>query len=428
MIVYKFGGASIKDATGIKNIAKIVQKTDENLVIIVSAIGKTTAALEKLANAFFYDNKKVDKIFNEIANRHNKIVTELFSDVSKPVFLKVANEMAKLDSILQKDCSMNFDFDYDQIVSFGEIFSSIIVSEYFNDIGVDNNWIDIKHCLKTDDTYREAKVIWDLSSRLMKKTFNFDNSSCFVTQGFIGSTINNLSTTLGLEGSDFTAAVVAYILNGSKVTIWKDVAGVFNADPKWYSNAVKLNGISYREAIELAYFGAKVIHPKTIKPLQNKNIPLYVKSFINPDNEGTIVINSAEYDKYARFPNNVPIFIQKLNQILISISPKDFSFIVEQNLSKIYATLYRYRIKVNLMQNSAINFSICVDNTEAKLSKLIKELESEFKLLYNNNLELITIRHYSQNAINEMTTGRKILVEQKSRHTARFVLQNSLEI
>ena len=418
MIVFKFGGASVKNADAIKNLVNIVQQyKKDQLIIVVSAMGKITNALEKLCNQYCENNIDFIDTFNEISDYHFAIVDELFESQCHQTSKQVYLLFEKLREYLHNQPSGNYDYDYDQIISFGELVSSAIVAGYLNDQGIANQWIDITTCLKTDETYREAKVDWEESNSLIMNTFNFNQNKFFLTQGFIGSAKNGNRTTLGREGSDYTAAILAYAMNAEKVVIWKDVVGVLNADPRLNENAVKLDEISYQEAIELAYYGAQVIHPKTIKPLHNKNIPLYVKSFIVPNESGTLIRN---FDKPLDL---MPIFIVKKQQVLISISPKDFSFIVEENISSIFALFAKLRIKVNLMQNSAISFSVSIDNDTHKLSILIKELQKDYKVLYNENLELITIRHYTKQAIAEIIGNRKVLVEQKSRRTARYVVQ-----
>jgi len=418
MIVFKFGGASVKNANAIKNIANIIEQyKKEQLIIVVSAMGKMTNALEKLYNQYSKNNIDFIETFNEISDYHFAIVDELFENQCHQTSKQVYLLFEKLRLYLHNKPSENYDYDYDQIISFGELVSSTIVAGYLNDQNITNQWIDITTCLKTDETYREAKVDWKESNSLIIKAFDFDKNKIFLTQGFIGSAKNGNRTTLGREGSDYTAAILAYALNAQKVIIWKDVLGILNADPRLNENAVKLDEISYQEAIELAYYGAQVIHPKTIKPLQNKNIPLYVKSFIEPNEQGTLI---RSFDESLDL---MPIFIVKKMQVLISISPKDFSFIVEENISSIFALFAKLSIKVNLMQNSAISFSVSIDNDVNKLSILIKELQKDYKVLYNEDLELITIRHYTKQAIVEIIGDRKVLVEQKSRRTARYAVQ-----
>lgn len=416
MNVFKFGGASVNSGESIRNLKKIITPYSNNeLIVVVSAMGKTTRKLEKLAFAYF-DRQNTDYQFEEIRKFHFETLNGLFHNKEHKVYYEINAFFDQLKAVLSREPSLNLNYEYDQIVSFGELFSTTIISNFLHSQGVNNKWIDIRKILRTDNTYREAKVDWELTKNLMQKTFVFENNALYITQGFIGSTPNNLSTTLGIEGSDFTAAVIAFVMNAKSVTIWKDVEGVFNADPKLFQDAVLLSHISYKEAVELAYFGAKVIHPKTIKPLQNKNIPLFVKSFIRPETKGTMIRDTkTEIDL-------CPIFIYKHNQILISVSPKDFSFVAEENISKIFGLLAKYRIKANLMENSAISFSVCADNDNYKIKPFVETLKAEFKVRYNKNVELITIRHYNQEAIKKVISQKSIIVEQKNRLTARFVI------
>ncbi len=321
-----------------------------------------------------------------------------------------------LEAKLQEPASLNYDFEYDQVVSYGEILSTKIVSSYLNYVGFKNKWLDVRTFFKTDNHYREAHIDWELSTKLARKVFNFNDCNAYVVQGFIGSTSENFFTTLGREGSDYTASILSYMLDAEKMVVWKDVPGILNADPRLFPSAQKLPEISYLEAIEMTYYGAQVIHPKTMKPLQNKNIPLYVKSFVEPHLEGS-VIHSVDHTLQL-----VPVIIIKKDQVLISISPTDFSFIAEHNLSDIFALFAKYRLKVNLSQNSALSFSVCTDSMENKYLEVIEILKQNYKVLYNENAELITIRYYTDEVISQLTAQRKILVEQKSRKTARFVV------
>ena len=419
-IVFKFGGASLKDASSVRNMADIIKKYQDKLVIVVSAMGKTTSALHQVVNDYF-SGKDYSLSLNKVWEYHQSIIDGLFEKGNTS--LKLEFERIK-ESIIEKlriKPSLNFDYEYDQIVCYGEILSSLIVHEFLLVAGISNKWIDIRHSIKTDSIYRDARIDWPLSESLVKQNFSFSADTIYLTQGFIASDSENHSTTLGLEGSDFTAAVLSYCLDAEKMVVWKDVPGVYNSDPNLFKNVIKLDAISYREAVELAYYGAKVIHPKTIKPLENKNIPLWVKSFKEPDETGTVITLSTP-NKTGVLPE-VPIFISKNNQILISIAPYDFSFIAEDNLEHIFSILKQFRVKVNLMQNSAVSFSVCVDNDPAKIELAIEMLKLEYKVLYNSDLTLVTIRHFNIETINETTNGRKVYVQQKSRHTARFVVK-----
>lgn len=420
MKVFKFGGASVKDAAGVQNFAKIIESYPANdLVVVVSAMGKMTNAFEALTDAYTRGSEEVVNRLAEISGYHSAIVSAL--DRGGAIQHAIDSIFSQLASRLQRPPSDNYDFDYDQIVGFGEILSTTIVATYLNRNEVICHWADARRIIRTDATYREAKVNWAKTTELVQAEWhkvipNAKGKKLMLTQGFIGHTAELNTTTLGREGSDFSAAILAYVLNADNATIWKDVPGVLNADPKYFSDAVMLKRISYREAIELAYYGASVIHPKTIKPLQNKGIVLMVKSFANPDEEGTRIDASTFSDSL------VPSFIFKTNQILISFTPRDFSFVNEDNLSELFAYFVGQGIKINLMQNSALNFSICVDYHELKLERLREKFGDRYEVFYNHPCELVTIRHYDQETISRLLIGKKVLVEQKSRSTTRMVL------
>ncbi len=420
MKVFKFGGASVKDAAGVKNVATVLQLfPNQDLVVVISAMGKTTNALEKVVHAYFHEKEMAHLMLEEVRSYHRSIMDDLFADSTHPIFEKVNNFLVEIDWVLEEE-PRSYGFVYDQIVSIGELISTTIVSAYLNSVAIKNAWQDVRDVLQTDNTYREAKVNWEMSGDLIGKIipplFNKENH-IVITQGFIGSTSENYTSTLGREGSDYTASIFAYLLNAESVSIWKDVPGVLNADPKFFKDAQKLEQISYLDAIELAYYGASVIHPKTIKPLENKNIPLHVKSFVNPSSKGTLIARDLETKPL------VPSFIFKTNQVLISISAKDFSFIAEENLSNIFSCFAECGVKLNLMQNSAISFSVCVDDDEEKLPKLIELLKKDYKVLYNKNLQLYTIRHYFPSTVETLTHNREILLEQRSRNTAQIVMK-----
>src|SRR6185436_7545575 len=421
MKVFKFGGASVKDAAAVRNAAAILKKfSNEKIVVVISAMGKTTNALEKVVNAYFHKDNDPHVLLNEVKEYHLKIMRELFSDESGEVYQDVNNFFTEVEWAMDKSTSRSYGCAYDQVVSAGELISTKIISAYLHKSGIKNTWLDIRDCNRTDDTWREGKVEWEVTQQKIFETiprlFSGENN-IVVTQGFIGSTSENFTTTLGREGSDYTAAILAHCLNAECVMIWKDVPGVLNADPKFFKEAQKLEKISYHDAIELAYYGASVIHPKTIKPLENKNITLHVKSFLNPDSQGTSI------DRDSVTKPLIPSFIFKTNQVLITISAKDFSFIAEESLSTIFGIFAKHRVKINLMQNSAISFSVCVDNDPLKIPKLIEELKTHFKILYNENLELYTIRHYFPSTIETLSAGKEILLEQRSRSTAQLVMR-----
>lgn len=420
MKVFKFGGASVKDADGVKNLASVVKRFgSEKLIIVVSAMGKTTNALERLTQAFFYKKENPETVLNEIREYHLNIMNGLFNNADHPVYDDVHNTLVELEWAIEDEPTHSYDCEYDQIVSVGEIISTKIVAAYLKETGFSCVWKDVRDYIKTDNTYREGKVDWELTqnriSTELLPVFNANN--IVVTQGFIGVTSENFTTTLGREGSDYTAAIFAFCTEAESLTIWKDVPGVLNADPKWFDDTRLIPQMTYQDAIELTYYGATVIHPKTIKPLQNKNIPLLVRSFINPEQEGTRIHN-------VQTPLPVPCFIFKVNQVLISISPRDFSFIVEENLGSIFSLFSRHRVKVNTMQNSAISLSLCVDNDPLKLPELLKELQKQYRVLYNDQLELVTIRYYDQATLDRVTTGKNIILEVKSRYTTQLVMKS----
>jgi aspartate kinase len=422
MQVFKFGGASVKDADSVKNVAEVLKQFPQRkLCVVISAMGKTTNALEKLVNAFFHKTENAEPILEEIKQFHLDICAHLFPDKNHKIYTDIENTFVELYWAIEDEPTHSYNFEYDQIVSMGEVVSTKIVSAYLNEIGIKNQWIDIRGVIQTDNTYREGKVDYELTENLVKKDLEpqFKAVDITITQGFIGGTSENFTTTLGREGSDYTASILAYCLNAKNVTIWKDVPGVLNADPKWFKNTKKIEELSYQDAIELTYYGATVIHPKTIKPLQNKQIPLHVKSFLNPKESGTII---QESDKRLQIPS----YIFKVHQILISIQPKDFSFIAEENLSDIFEMVSKHNVKINLMQLSAISFSICCDN-DSKTKPLIEELQILFKVLYNENLELMTVRYYNDEIIETLTKNKLILLEQKSRFTLQMIMKNENE-
>ncbi|MGB4774220.1 MAG: aspartate kinase [Daejeonella sp.] len=417
--VYKFGGASVKDAEGVINLAKIIALNNkEPLLIVVSAMGKTTNALEKLADAYVSQSNNLYKLFEEIKNYHQQILTDLFKDRSHPVFDDIANAFIEIDWILEDEPHPDYDFNYDQLVSVGELVSSKIISAYLNFTGLNTQWIDARGYIQTDNTYRDGQVDWEKTCEAIQNTLpQILQKNIIVTQGFIGGTSENFTTTLGREGSDYTAAIFASCLKADQVTIWKDVPGVLNADPKLFNDTVKYHELPYSEALEMSYYGATIIHPKTIKPLQNANIPLLVKPFLNPADSGTII------SELAKNITDIPAIIVKKDQLLVSLSAKDFSFITENHLSEIFKALADAHIKVNLMQISALSFSVCFDRNEKRFKELSESLESVFKIKYNTDIELITIRHFKPDLIEELSVNRTVLMEQFSRNTAQLVLK-----
>jgi aspartate kinase len=416
MKVYKFGGASVKDATGIRNLANIISKGKDNLVIVVSAFGKTTNALEKVLKAWLKSDIGYEILLDEIYKDHQSVVDELFSDKSS-ASCKIDVSFARLKEYLLSEDKADYDFEYDQIVSYGEMWSTIIVAEYLKMNFSDIQWLDIRENLLTDDRFRDANILWNESTMRIQSIFDFKKKRMYVTQGFIGGTVTGQTTTLGREGSDYTAAILANMLDAESVVVWKDVPGILNADPKWLQDAQKLDEISYKEAVEMTFSGAKVIHPKTIKPLHNKNIPLYVRSFLIPEAKGTVIKAEVSLRKA------IPIFIKKEDQILISILPKDFSFVMGDNLSRIFHSFIIHGIKVNLVEASAVSIDVCVDDERPKIDALISDLKIEFTAVYNDKVEMLSVRHYTEEAIERITKDREILLEQRTRSTVRFVVR-----
>lgn len=415
MKVYKFGGASVKSAAGVRNLQRIINNENEQLIVVISAMGKTTNALESVTDSFF--NRKPDLMKNveTVKAYHEEIVSELFED--RTLIDTLLGELyTKLYKIVEGQPSNNYDYEYDRIVSFGEMISTTIVSTYLNKEEKRCRLIDVRNCLKTDDNFREGNVNLDLSEKLCHAAFTFTDVNCYVTQGFIAGTLTNETTTLGREGSDYTAAILANLLNAESLTIWKDVPGVMNADPKRYEEVVIIPRMSYKEAIELSYCGASVIHPKTVKPLQNKKIPLFVRSFIEPEKQGSVI---NEFHEKVQMP---PIYINKNNQVLLTLRPRDFSFIAEERLSKIFSILASYKLKVSLIQMSAISFSLCVDYNVAHFNALISDLKDEYEVLYNTDVELITIRHYTQEIVDKLVGEKIVFVQQRNRTAIRFVV------
>jgi aspartate kinase len=420
MRVFKFGGASVKDADAVRNVASILRAFDnEKLIVVVSAMGKTTNALEEVVSAYCTGSAEeaIEKI-NAVNEFHQVIIGDLFVEDTSPISIEITNLFESLKKRCLKPASDNYHFEYDQIISFGEIVSTKIIAAYLRAESFQANWLDARKLIRTDNRWREGRVDWEESTQLVQDALaeTFKDHHIAITQGFLGHTKEGFTTTLGREGSDFTAAILAYIMDATDVTIWKDVPGMLNADPKYFENTVLLEKISFREAIELAYFGASVIHPKTIQPLKRKSIPLHIKSFIHPTEKGSIIQESSQFD------DHIPSFIFKMDQLLISLTPKDFSFIVEENLEKIFGYLNQESIRINLMQNSAVSFSFCVDASKIDLAKLIDFFQDDYKVKYNEKLELVTIRHYDEPTIKRVTANKAIFLEQKSRQTARLVI------
>ncbi|MCB0479217.1 MAG: aspartate kinase [Crocinitomicaceae bacterium] len=421
MRVFKFGGASVKDAEAVRNVADIIQNYGQGkLIVVISAMGKTTNKMEEIVAACTKNKSKVPAIAKELKDFHLDIMGKLFS-ADHPIFKEINSIFNGLEEYCTTCTVQNHAMVYDQVVSLGEVISTKIVEAFVKESGLRSQWFDARKIIRTSDHFKDGKVDWDKTKELYRLNMELElkrDVDVAITQGFIGHTENGDTTTLGREGSDFTAGILAFVSDSENVTIWKDVPGMLNADPKWFDNTIKLDKISFREAIELSYFGASVIHPKTIKPLQNKNIPLFIKSFVNPDAEGTLIQESIEYDHI------IPSFIFKMDQMLISISPKDFSFIDEICLTSIFDILSKRQIKINLMQNSAISFSICVDRQKVDIKELIEALKEDYLVRYNDNLELVTIRHYDDATIDRVTVNKEVILVQKTRHTARLIMKD----
>jgi aspartate kinase len=428
MLIYKFGGASVKDAASVRNVASIIQiHGKEPLVVVLSAMAKTTNALEKLTAYFMEGNKEqVLIVYEQIRDFHLRIARELFPNPGNPIFSILEQSFYHLLYYIREKPGSNYNYEYDRIVSTGELVSTQIVSHYLNETGIANQLFPAQKLIITDAHFRDAHVDWILTPRVIKSRLNpylnpapNENKKprIVLTQGFIGGTSQGFTTTLGREGSDYSAAILAYALDATELIIWKDVPGLLNADPKRFAETTLMSNISYQEAIELAYYGATIIHPKTLKPLYKKNIPLKVKSFYQPDAPGTIINQTTDHD------HQHPSYIIKSDQVLASIFPKDFSFIAEHNLSRIFADFAQHGVKINLMQNSAISFSVCFDKDKTKTPALLRTLEKNFSVKYNFDLELITIRHYETAQMESLILGREVILEQKSRTTLQLVVK-----
>jgi len=410
--VFKFGGASIKDVESIQNVGEILQGyADENLVIVFSAMGKVTNMLEEVVEAYVQNSNNATKALQKVKDFHAEIINTLFVK-EHPIFDEVNNLFVEIEWVLEEEPNQDYAYDYDQIVSIGEFLSTRIMSAYLSQISFENTWLDARDLIRTDNSYRNAKVDWETTTTFIKNTIKDKHN---ITQGFIGCTSENFTSTLGREGSDFTAAILAYCLDAKEVVIWKDVPGMMNADPKHFADAQLLNKVSFDEAIELAFFGAKVIHPKTIQPLKKKQISLQIKSFLNPEGKGSQIAEGLVTSP------EIPSFIAKENQVLISIADENLAFIVETHMSHIFSILAKHRIGVNLMQNSAVSFLICVDNDSHKIPQLIKELKGFFKVLTTESLRLFTIRNYTEKSIAQFLQDKDIVLEQKSDDTMQLV-------
>jgi aspartate kinase len=414
--VHKFGGASVRNAEAVRNVCDILKGFPENKIVIVSAMGKTTNALETIHSKRF-EGKNFESELQEIFEFHHNIAKELSVDTDTDWIL-VFDMLAQ---ICKNDITASFDEEYDRIIGYGEYLSTAIVNAYFNQNNLSSKRLNSADYVVTDSRFRDARVLWEMSEqRVASLQSEFQSHSTLVLQGFIGAAkdVATHLTSLGREGSDFSAAIFAYLLNAESVTIWKDVPGLLNADPKCFMPTQLLKEISFREAVELAYYGASVIHPRTIKPLQNKNIPLYIKSFLNPTTEGTRIVEKANSEL------EVASYILKQNQTLVSISTKDFSFVVEDNLTFIFNTFASLGIHVHMMENSALNFSVCIPSDKNKLKALIEQL-SDFNVRYNDSVSILTIRHPKPMVMQQLLQYKEVLLEQRNRTTVRFVIRGT---
>ncbi|HDZ41056.1 MAG TPA: aspartate kinase [Bacteroidetes bacterium] len=416
MKVFKFGGASVKDADAIRNLGQIIAKSDLPLIVVVSAFGKTTNALEEVVNARYGGSGDPLSLLREIFESHKSVIHDLkLMDPDTQNFLEDSYEGIK-SYLLDNDPS-EYDMEYDRVVAAGELWSSRIIASWLRQEGHDCRWVDIRKVLITDKRFRDANILWAESEVKVKTVFGDRNPDIFLTQGFIGATEDGMNTTLGREGSDYSAAVLANMTDACEVQVWKDVPGVLNADPKWLDDAVVMEQLGYREAVEMAFSGARVIHPKTIKPLHNKGIPLIVRSFLDSDRGGTVIMGEAHEE------TGLPVFIRNQDQILISMLSRDFSFAIGDNISRILGLFYDYGIKANMVQASAVSLAVCADDDGRRIRKLISELEKDYSVIYNTGVEMLTIRRYTPEAINRVCGNREILVEQKTRRTVRFVVK-----
>lgn len=416
MRIYKFGGASVKDAEGIKNLFSIMkQEGFDKTLLIISAMGKTTNAFELVVKNYFENKNELQYSINQIFEFHNTVLLELFLDKNHEVFNEIKLIFDNLKVFLKRNKSPNYSFVYDQVVPCGEILSTKIISAFLNLSGVKSNWLDSRELIKTDSNYRDADIDWKLTQKNISE--NIDKKKLNITQGFIGSNQNNFNTTLGREGSDYSAAIYAYCLNAQSLTIWKDVPGVLNADPRVFKNPILLDYISYTEAIELAFYGASVIHPKTLQPLQKKEIPLFVKSFLNPKGKGTAI------SRGIKIKPEVPCFIVKRNLNLLKLSSLDFSFIVEENISEIFQVLHENKMKVDLIQNSAISFSVCVYDKFNRLKELLSILKATFKVECVENVNLFTIRHFDEKSSNEILKNNELILEQRTDDVLQLIVK-----
>lgn len=428
MQVFKFGGASVRDAVGVKNVAAILKNHAQNhasqsIFVVISAMGKTTNGLETVVDAYFkQETAAAYAALHAVRTQHEAIAVELFGTPEHPIFDALNDIFVEIEWILEEeDPSETYDYLYDQIVSIGEFLSTRIVAAYLNELGIATTWLDARDVIRTDNTYRDGRIDWaETEARMQRVCPPLLAKGLVLTQGFVGGTSENFTTTLGREGSDYTAAIAAYCLNAESMTVWKDVPGILSADPRLFSDVTKIDNLSYREAIEMTYYGAQVIHPKTIKPLQNKNIPMYVQSFLQPSEQGTVIGVATLNETYP------PMIVVKQNQVLLHISTRDFSFVVEEHLADIFALLAKHRLSANMMQNTAISFSVCLNNTKDRLDALLADLQKTYSIRQDMELNLVTIRHYNDTALVLVKTGKIVLLEERLADTVQIIVKNEL--
>ena len=417
--VFKFGGASVRDAEGFRNVGSILKKySDDKIVVVVSAMGKTTNALEEVVKSYYAGDGKTSQLMDAIRTGHENLIRELLTTTAEALD-DLNDTFVQLDWILEEEPHEDFDYTYDQIVSIGELLSSQILASYIKSLGINSRWLDVRDIILTDNTYRDARIQWEATQKNSRDKLLplLSEVNHVITQGFIGSTSENFTTTLGREGSDYTAAILSYCLDADSMHIWKDVPGVLTGDPRIFDEVIKLPRLSYKEAIEMTYYGAKVIHPKTIKPIQNKQIPLFVRPFLDPASEGTVISDEKELS----YP---PVIVIEHDQALLHISTNDFSFVAEHHLSMIFSLLAKFRLKVNMMRNTAISFTVCVNNIPERIQKFEASLGSEFKMVTDNDLELITIRHFNDEVLKDMKKNKLILFEERLQDTVQMVVRN----
>lgn len=421
MKVFKFGGASVNSVERIQNVKEIIKSyNNEQLMIIISAMGKTTNALEKVVEAFYAGKKEEAlQLFDGIKKQHITTAKYLLVTHYNPCIEQLNGFFTEVEWLLHDKPVREFDYYYDQVVCVGELMSTCIVSYYLNEMKVENKWIDVRDIIRTDDNFRDATIDWNYTSQKVNDVIQplFAGNNIIITQGFIGSTDENESTTLGREGSDFTAAIFANLLNAESQTIWKDVEAVMSADPKQFPDAEIIHELSFDEVIEMAYYGAQIIHPKTIKPLQNKGIPLHVKSFIDPSLPGTVI--------YKKQPKHLPpIIIIKQNQALLHLHSQDFSFVGEKPMSRLYEYFAHNKIRPNLIQTGAISLQFCLDDKAEKIDQLAAEASNIFDVQVEKGLNLLTIRHYTEELLDKMTEGKEVVLKQQDRETVQVLYKN----